>query len=319
MIVYSDERSELIQAFIKFRQAADRWNDSDAKNLLYFDRYCESVSQHARPVTQEMIDGWCAKRDAETSSSQYTRTNIVAQFIRYLCDRGLDDIHPPTMPVPHPVRNYVPHAFTEEELKRFFAECDERAIKAKGFPNEARSLIAPALYRLLYSSGMRTIEVRRLLCNHVDLDNGVINIEYTKGREQHYVALHNTTREMLLKYDAAMGVHYHDRVYFFPYSVDKPLYEGWISATFRTIWDSVNSSHAVAYDLRHNYATSNINGWIDKGFDFTDKFIYLSKSMGHTKLESTKYYYSIVPGLSQLLEKQTNEGFESIVPEVDYE
>ena len=38
--------------------------------------------------------------------------------------------------------------------------------------------------------------------------------------------------------------------------------------------------------------------------------------MGHTTIESTKYYYSIVPGLSDILKRQTEEGFDWIIPEV---
>lgn len=42
--------------------------------------------------------------------------------------------------------------------------------------------------------------------------------------------------------------------------------------------------------------------------------------MGHTSLESTKYYYSIIPALADILHKTTGTGFDEIVPEVpDYE
>lgn len=36
-------------------------------------------------------------------------------------------------------------------------------------------------------------------------------------------------------------------------------------------------------------------------------------------LESTKYYYSLVPGLSAVLREQTEAGFNEILPEVWYE
>lgn len=320
MIEYSQERSHLILPFILHREAADRWNISDAKNLMYFDKYCGEVSPGSTAITQKMIDGWCSQRMTETAVSWYGRSSIIVQFVRYLVDCGYPDLHEPQVPTPKTVRNYVPHAFNDNELQRFFAECDKRAVCAKGKKNEARALIPPALFRLLYSSGMRTVEIRLLMCDHIDLEEGVINVEYTKGRAQHYVALHPSTVIMLKSYDSAISRFYPERKYFFPRDQEKPLYQVWIPETFREIWDSVNESHsAVAYDLRHNYATENINKWLDKGFDFNDKFVYLSKSMGHTKLESTKYYYSIVPGLSDVLNAQTAEGFDKITPEVDYE
>jgi len=81
----------------------------------------------------------------------------------------------------------------------------------------------------------------------------------------------------------------------------------------------VNVSSAIAYDLRHNYAIQNINQWVGHGFDFDAKLLYLSKSMGHSTLESTRYYYSIVPAMSDIIEDLSGEDFDDIVPEVDYE
>lgn len=71
--------------------------------------------------------------------------------------------------------------------------------------------------------------------------------------------------------------------------------------------------------LSHNYAIENINSWMDDSFDFNDKLQYLSKSMGHRSIESTRYYYSIVPRLADTLRDKTEDGFNLIVPEVSYE
>ena len=74
---------------------------------------------------------------------------------------------------------------------------------------------------------------------------------------------------------------------------------------FRRIWSTVTTDrHATAYAFRHHYATSNINRWIEEGFSFEDRLAYLSKSMGHTTLESARYYYGkfvirSMPTLSQ--------------------
>lgn len=36
-------------------------------------------------------------------------------------------------------------------------------------------------------------------------------------------------------------------------------------------------------------------------------------------MESTLYYYSVVPGLAGIIQKKTEENFNSIVPEAAYE
>ena len=88
---------------------------------------------------------------------------------------------------------------------------------------------------------------------------------------------------------------------------------------FRELWNKNNNSHATAYELRHHYAIENINCWTDEGFGFDAKLLSLSKSMGHSTLESTKYYYTLVPRIADILEEKTGMDFESILPEVDYE
>ena len=71
--------------------------------------------------------------------------------------------------------------------------------------------------------------------------------------------------------------------------------------------------------LRHNYAVENINQWIGEGFEFYSKLVYLSKSMGHGSLESTKKYFHLVPAMADILLELTGRDFDDIVPEADYE
>ena len=99
------------------------------------------------------------------------------------------------------------------------------------------------------------------------------------------------------------------------------LFRSWVSYNFSLLWEKANGKKGgtVAYDLRHNYATANINGWKDDVFEFNDRLHYLARSMGHRCMESTLYYYSVVPGLAGIIQEKTEENFNSIVPEVAYE
>ena len=60
----------------------------------------------------------------------------------------------------------------------------------------------------------------------------------------------------------------------------------------------------------------NINKWLDTGYEFFDKLTYLGKSMGHRSLESTAYYYSLVPSLASVLSEKSEACFNDIIPEV---
>ncbi len=63
----------------------------------------------------------------------------------------------------------------------------------------------------------------------------------------------------------------------------------------------------------------NINSWPEDPFEFNARLHYLSKSMGHSSIESTLHYYSIVPRLADILREKTEKGMDAILPEVPYE
>lgn len=180
-----------------------------------------------------------------------------------------------------------------------------------------RKLTIPVFFRLLYSSGIRTNEARILWAEDVKLNDGVINICYSKGHDQHYIVLHDSMATIMKEYDDVVRKMYPDRTYFFPARGDTCHTRKWVQENFRKLWDKNNTTHATAYEFRHNYAIENINRWIGDGMEFHSKLLYLGKSMGHSTLESTKYYYSLVPALAAIIEDKTLENFNGIVPEVE--
>ena len=309
----------LMQAYVSHRKASGYWNEvSYESNLVLFDRHCKKYP--AEFLSQEMVGAWCHKRDTETNNSCRSRIYVVVSFIRYLRARGKTDVMEPEIPRKER-RTYIPHSFTDIELKNFFHACDTLYSVTVAFSLQQRSrkLTIPVFFRLLYSSGIRTTEARMLTVEDVDLYHGVINIRYSKGHAQHYVVLHDSMLELLKIYDAAIRKLYPHRAYFFPARGNTFHSRKWVQKNFQELWTKNNSSHATAYELRHHYAIENINRWTDEGFGFDAKLLYLSKSMGHSTLESTKYYYSLVPRMADILEEKTGMDFESILPEVDYE
>jgi len=305
-----------MRAFVSYRQASDRWNEGDEDKLRLFDKHCDKNYPDASELSQEMADSWCAKHDTETNNSCCSRIYPIISFIRYLRKRGLTTILDPVIPPSEP-RTYIPHAFTKNELTNFFAACDSISSTPATKNQLSRRMTVPVFFRLLYSSGIRTNEARLLRREDVDLNSGVLNIRYSKGHSQHYAVLHDSMLLLMRRYDEAIGKLYPERIYFFPNKNGSYRKKDWVTQNFKKMWQQYNSENVVPYELRHNYAVENINGWTDVGFDFNAKLFYLSKSMGHSSVESTKYYYSLVPRLAEIIEAQTDE--DAIIPEVDYE
>jgi integrase len=311
--------SPLIKEYIDYQKASEHWNESSYEpNLLLFDRYCHKQYPDTTTLSQEIVDNWCRKRKTENNNSCRSRIYAVVSFIRYLRKREKTDIMEPE--IPRKERSYyIPHAFTETELKNFFYACDNLPNEALSRVPRHKRITIPVFFRLLYSSGIRTNEARLLRMKDIDLIHGILNIRCSKGHAQHYVVLHDSMLYIMKQYDALIRKQYPTRTYFFPAGDDTFHTRKWVQRSFLRMWNKYNSSSATAYELRHHYATENINGWMDEGFGFDAKLLYLSKSMGHSKLESTRYYYSLVPGLADILKERTERTFDNILPEVSYE
>jgi len=304
--------------FVYFRKASGNWNTSSYElNLKLFDRFIAVNYPETDTLTQEIADNWCRKRDTEMNNSCRSRIYVVISFIRYLKERGLTDIEVPEIPAKEK-RTYIPHSFTEDELAAFFAECDSiRLYPNSGLANRLRKIIIPVFFRFLFSSGIRTNEARLLRRKDVSFDNGVVSIRDSKGDDQHYIVMHDTMTELMCRYDSAIENLMPGRTYFFPSSKDTPHPKGWVIWNFNSLWRKVSSEKATAYEFRHHYAVSNINSWPSQGWEFHDKLMYLSKSMGHKTVEETKRYFSIVPALSDILEEKTGIEMDDIIPEVE--
>jgi len=312
---FVSQLAPLMKEYASYQQSSGRSSDSYAVILGLFDKHCKANYFDSKELTQAMIDSWCAKHETETNNSYRRRIYPVTSFIRFLQKRGMTDVVTPTMPRKEP-NTYIPHAFTSEELTNFFNACDTIHYGASK-QEKTRKLTLPIFFRLLYSSGIRTTEARLLRRSNVDLEYGVLNIEYSKGHAQHFVVLHDTVLQVMQEYDKAIDTLYPNRTYFFPFGDNNHHTAFWVQSNFKKMWFQKNSAYAVPYEFRHNYAIENINKWTDDGFGFNDKLFYLSKSMGHSVVESTKYYYSLVPRLADVMSAHTNE--DDMIPEVPHE
>ncbi len=313
---YVSAGAVLFEQFVSHRKNSGRWSDVYDRNLRSFDMHCATKYPKATILTREMVDTWCEKRQSENQCSRNKRVAVVNSFLKYTLKRGLLDLGQVSTPS-HRLDNITikePHAFTDTELENFFHACDHIQINRNGIKDRLMKLTIPVFFRLLYSSGMRTNEARNLDVEDVDLKYGIINIRHTKGYIEHRVALHSTMKERLVEYDASIGKLMPGRKCFFPNYLDNYYSLAWMDYNFERLWFKYNHNPATAYHLRHHFATTNINNWPAQAEKFNRNLLYLSRSMGHSILETTMYYYNFTPKLTELLKERKNETFNDIIP-----
>lgn len=307
--------AESLGAYAEWRGACGKWSSCSSRYLRYFDLHCKREFPDATGLTQEMIDTWCARRKTESARSCAARTCAARSFCSWAVGRGLASVSVPPPPKAGP-HVYVPHAFTDAELTRFFEACDSIEARGRGLGGRLRAITCPAFFRLLYSSGVRTTEARLLKRESVDLAEGVLDVRRSKGHAQHYVALHPTLKDVLTLYDEAAERLVPDREWFFQSARGSHYSAEWVGTNFNSLWERANGPRGsvVAYDLRHHYAIENISSWDGDCFEAGGQLLWLSRSMGHSRIGSTLYYYSMVPRLADKLIELTGDGMDDLIP-----
>ena len=90
---YTSFLASSIDAFVKFRKASGRWNIvTYESNIRKFDKYCANYHSEADTLTQEIVDGWCKKRNNESNNSCRARISVIGTFVEYLRVRSLTNI-----------------------------------------------------------------------------------------------------------------------------------------------------------------------------------------------------------------------------------
>lgn len=285
---------------------------------------CLREHPHEKYLTQEMLNQWYVKRQTEHKNSHAQRVRNVNNFIGFINARG-DGPYTESEYEVHVVP-VEPVLFTKIELANFFKAMDEvpygSVYKTPGAARAAllRAIEIPVVFRLLYSTGIRVNEARWLKREDVDLERGIIHIRRSKGIGERIVAMHPTMTALMSRYLERIAATMPNTDILFPGRTGKIHNSAWIRTNFKELWYKYNPKppkgerQIVAYSLRHNYAVENIMSWDKDGYNADKRLVALSKSMGHTRVESTQYYFHLVPRFADILEELEGSSVEQIIP-----
>lgn len=283
-------------------------------HLMTFFNHTTKIWPDCPYLRQDMVDWWAQRTKGEKNwNSTRSRVYPLLAFLKWTNARGWTDMVVPTLPSPVK-HDYIPHAFTETEICNLLESCNAHYSKKRNqISFQLLKVEYPVMILLMYSSGMRTTEVRLLRTEDVNLATGAICIKHTKGYGEHTIVLHDSTLEMMRAYDKKISCIIPNRTIFFPTKKDTCHTNATLPYHWRKFWKIENEGHSHPYELRHNYATKNIMSW-DSGGAIDDRLLALSKSMGHSVISSTLSYFSLVPGYAQKIETLFGHEYADIIP-----
>lgn len=184
--------------FIRYKRAQGLKYDAVPRSLRSFSRFLSVEEADDAGIRQEWIEKWCSFRPNENRLTQTRRIVETTQFLKYLSERGVN-LH-----LPHPTRKsrsretFVPYIFSNEELRRFFVECDRLSART---PSVMPAML-PVLFRLLLGCGLRISEALGLRLGDADLDNGILVIRKAKFNKDRLIPVSDSLLPVLREYSA---------------------------------------------------------------------------------------------------------------------
>jgi len=284
--------------------------------LKRFDTFCLEHYPDETALNRDIVLGWSTIRPGEKPATLQVRVTPVRELAKYMARLGIAAYLLPKGMLPK-VPRYMPHIYSNDELKRIFAQTDKcHAVSEVPF----RHLVMPVFFRLLYCTGMRLTEARLLKVSDVDIVDGVITVKNAKLGKHRQLPL---SQEMLARVRT-----YHENVHalskpydwFFPGFEGRPMTSGNVEKNFRKFLWQARISHGGrscgprVHDFRHTQAVHCLRRWVLEGKNLRAYLPVLQAYLGHVSLADTAYYLHLTADLFPDIIQRTETAFGDFIP-----
>lgn len=318
-IIYKGPFKNHIKSYVELKRAVGYKYEAEARHLKRFDRFMLEKYPYATVLTKEIVLDWCSKKTYEANANQCSRASIIRQFGNYLDSNGVEAyiISKGYYPMG---KQYIPHIYSADELKRFFAETDKCQYC---YECRYRHLIMPIFYRMIYMCGLRVSEARLLKVGDVDTENGILTIRHSKKDNSRLVPMSDYLTERCRHYSERVHPFPVQEDYYFPALNGKPMTIGNVYKNFRRFLWRARISHGGrgygprVHDFRHSYAVHCLKKWSEQEMDLTVYLPVLKTYMGHDSFEETAYYLRLTADVFPNITLKLETLYPDIIPELE--
>lgn len=291
--------SNSINGFIEFREAQGFTTETTVKYLRKFDHYCMETTVKSANLTKVLVDDWLQYEQNNGFIDMAGRSQALRVFAKYLKGLGNDSYVIPTF-LYRTKRTFVPYILSSKELVDFFDATDRLQPWHCGDAFVAE--VAPVIFRLIYTSGLRPQEACSLENSDVNLKTGEILIRVNKRKKQRIIVVSDDMLQLLNEYIERRTQIFVRTPYFFP-RIDGTKYTSQqLGTVCDRCWEMANPMVDIEhlpklrpYDFRHSFASAALQRWINEGVDLFTMLPYLRTYMGHEHFSDTAYYIHILP------------------------
>ena len=317
MRTFKSALAPFLEDYITYKRALG-YAFENLSHLYMFDKLYEDNNFTTLSITREAIDIWSTKNPNETDSNRYHRISSIRDFSIYLNHCGYYSY------IPRLPKNYhstfTPYIFTQDELTHFFNACDSRQEKKRSF--NTSHYIYPALFRLLYGTGLRICEALSIEIKDIDLKEGTIVIRNSKNGEDRLIPLCPSLTMVLSNYKS----YYRDKIktgnlFFVKLNGERVSYDT-VYRHFRKILTLANISHGGKgygprlQDFRHTFSVNSLHKMTSEGLEIYYCLPILSQYLGHKSIDATNGYVRITMELYPEMMDKLNQSYSHLFPEV---
>jgi site-specific recombinase XerD len=262
--------------------------------FLELDRFFVENNVTDVHITKNQISQWYLTQSNIKKTTLYHKCSILRQFCQYLCHLG-QECYVPRLP-DYVQSDFVPYIFTHKQMKLILEECDRLLMPDRRM--DCILFALPALFRFLYSTGLRISEASSIKNEDVDLDSQRIILKKTKNQTQRLIPVNSSLLVVLKQYKE-----YRDKMplkdwsaaskFFFVSPTGMPLSECAVLYWFKRVLRNCGISNAAAirvHDIRHTAAVHSLVKMVNNGVDVYCALPILSVFLGHKTIESTGRY-----------------------------
>ena len=319
-IKYSSIFAHDICDFVEFRKAQGYNVHSTETYLRVFDQYCCEFQPSEPILSQSLVDGWLRHDMHQGYKDLGGRGKVIRQFALYLQGMGKE-----AYVLPHNLfrqkSSFAPYIPSTLELSAFFDAADRLEPWING--DKFSPYVAPVIFRLMYTSGLRPQEACELEDRDVNLATGEILIRQNKRKKERIIMVSDDMLRLLNEYVREKKHIFVRTPFFFP-RIDGSHYTSQqLGKLCDKCWADANPDKSPSelprlrpYDFRHTYASSILQKWINEGKDLYVMLPYLRTYMGHEHFEDTAYYIHILPERLISSPGINWDPIDSVVPEV---
>jgi integrase len=295
---FQSSLAERMAGFVSLKRATGGRCPGTTTMLRDFDRFLIAGGEHG-PITAALLARWRASRPDLSALTRRHRWSEMHQFCLYV-RRYVPESHVPDpllarIRVPRPRARIV----QPSEMRQIL---DAVAHVATGKIWALRPHICRTLLTLLYSTGLRIGEARKLQVGDVDLRQRVLQIRETKFYKSRLVPFSDGLLSLLRDYHRRRIQLLGEPAPEAPFFVT--LHGGHYQQThFHKVWRRLMRHTGLdrpgarprIHDLRHSFATLRLAAWYRDGEDVTAKLPLLSTYLGHATIAATQRYLTILP------------------------